>query len=72
MNERFRQEYIRLYGPRIDEAPLEVISLRATVIGVSRKITPGWRGGEGRNAQKGTRRVELSAAVRCPVYTHPK
>jgi N-methylhydantoinase A len=57
--ERFRQEYARLYGPRIDEAPLEVISIRATVIGVSRKVAPGWAGGTGRGARKRARRIEL-------------
>jgi N-methylhydantoinase A len=67
--ERFRNEYIRLYGPRIDEAPLEVISIRATVIGVSRKATPGWGGGEGRSEPRGSRRIEFSGhEYECLVY----
>jgi len=67
--ERFRQEYTRLYGPRIDEAPLEVISIRATVTGVSRKAAPGWGGGAGRSAPQGSRRIEFSGhEYECPVY----
>jgi N-methylhydantoinase A len=67
--QRFRQEYTRLYGPRIDDAPLEVISLRATVVGVSRKATPGWGGGAGRSAPRGSRRIQLAdRQYECPVY----
>jgi N-methylhydantoinase A len=69
LNERFRKEYVRLYGPRIDEAPLEVISIRATVIGVSRKVAPGWAGGTGGNTRKSARRIELDGRdYECPVY----
>jgi N-methylhydantoinase A len=69
LNERFRQEYTRLYGPRIDEAPLEVISIRATVIGTSRKVAPGWAGGAGQKEPKGSRRIELAGReYDCPVY----
>ena len=67
--ERFRREYTRLYGPRIDEAPLEVINIRATVIGVSRKATPGWSGGAGSREPRGSRRIQFADYQHdCPVY----
>lgn len=67
--ERFRREYTRLYGPRIDEAPLEVINIRATVIGVSKKATPGWGGGAGSREPRGSRRIQFADHYHdCPVY----
>src|SRR5204863_4822434 len=54
--ERFRQEYARLYGPRDDEAPLEVISIRATVVGTTHKAAPVWAGDNAARKALGARR----------------
>jgi N-methylhydantoinase A len=67
--ERFRSEYRRLYGPRGDEAPLEIINIRATVLGSTRPMAFRWTGGSRVEPAKGTRRVDvLGREYECPVY----
>ena len=52
----------KLYGPRPDEAPVEVINLRATVVGVTRKQSLEWTGEARRAPSRGTAGSTSSAA----------
>lgn len=54
----FRGEYAKMYGSRSDDAPVEVISIRATVVGVTRKTSFSWPGGDV-EASRGKRKVDL-------------
>lgn len=54
----FRAEYAKMYGSRSDEAPVEVISIRATVVGVTRKTTFSWPG-SGTEVSRGKRKIDL-------------
>jgi N-methylhydantoinase A len=66
---RFREEYRRLYGPRGDDAPLEVINIRATVIGTTRKMDFKWVGESKSAPPKGSRKIDLlGQEYECPVY----
>jgi N-methylhydantoinase A len=67
---RFREEYAKLYGSRSDDAPLEVISIRATVVGTTRKAPLAWTGINNSDARKGARRVAFGREeIDCPVFT---
>jgi N-methylhydantoinase A len=71
--ERFRQEYAKLYGPRDDEAALEVISIRATVVGNTRKAAPVYAGEPVAAKPTVTRRIDVHGAeYDCPVYVRSK
>ncbi|MER1968625.1 hydantoinase/oxoprolinase family protein [Castellaniella sp. GW247-6E4] len=65
----FAEEYSRLYGPRLDDGPLEVISLRGTVVGVRRK--PGLTvmrqdTGEAQGAKR--KIITNGQVIECPAY----
>jgi N-methylhydantoinase A len=65
----FRAEYRKLYGPRHDDAPVEVINFRATVVGVTRKPLPRWASVEGAPSAENERKVFLGTSWQtCPVY----
>jgi N-methylhydantoinase A len=67
--ENFRAEYRKLYGDRHDEAPMEVINFRATVVGVTRKPLPKWSSAKSTAPTRSERNVFLGGAWRaCPVY----
>ena len=67
--ERFRLEYTKMYGPRDDEAALEVISVRATVVGTTRKAAPVWAGDREPGKPRGVRRIDVDGVeYDCPVY----
>ncbi|MBI3708810.1 MAG: hypothetical protein HY246_14200, partial [Proteobacteria bacterium] len=57
--DRFSVEYQKLYGARHDDAPIDVISFRATVIGRKPKPTLSWRPRATGPARMGTRQVRL-------------
>jgi N-methylhydantoinase A len=66
----FRDEYAKMYGPRNDDAPVEVINIRATVVGVTRKTPFAWAGGKSADARRGRRTVDLlDKEQECPVYS---
>lgn len=67
--ELFAEAYGRLYGPRTNDGPLDVISLRATVVGATAKPSPVWPGGELASQASGVRRIQLQdGPIECPVY----
>lgn len=67
--ERFASEYRRLYGPRNDEAPVEVINVRATVVGITRKSAFRWTGDRSSWPATGSRRIDVAGEhYECPVY----
>jgi N-methylhydantoinase A len=67
--EHFGAEYRKLYGPRHDDAPVEVINFRATVVGVTRKPLPKWASVEGAASDRNERKVFLGRSWKvCPVY----
>jgi N-methylhydantoinase A len=58
-----------MYGPRDDEAALEVISVRATVVGTTRKAAPVWAGEREPGKPLGMRRIDVDGVeYDCPVY----
>ncbi|WP_046868230.1 hydantoinase/oxoprolinase family protein [Microvirga massiliensis] len=66
---RFREEYAKLYGARSDDSPLEVISIRATVVGLTRKAPLAWAGDASSPARKGARKIALGdKEYDCPVF----
>lgn len=65
----FAAEYGRLYGPRLGDAPLDVISLRATAVGVIPKPELRWLAQEKPRRQSKIRRAVFPAGARdCPVF----
>lgn len=71
--DRFRKEYQRLYGPRGDDAPLEVIDIRATVVGTTRKMDFKWIGESKAAPSKTLRKVDLfGREYEFPVYIRSK
>jgi N-methylhydantoinase A len=67
--ENFRAEYRKLYGDRHDDAPMEVINFRATVVGVTRKLLPQWRPVESAALSRSERDVFFGGAWQpCPVH----
>ena len=67
--ENFRAEYRKLYGDRHDDAPMEVINFRATVVGVTRKPLPKWSSAEPVEPGRRERDVFFGGAWQaCPVH----
>jgi len=67
--DNFRAEYRKLYGPRHDDAPVEVINFRATVVGVTRKPMPRWASVEDAASEANEREVLLGTSWQvCPAY----
>jgi N-methylhydantoinase A len=66
----FAAEYSRLYGPRLDDGPLDVVSLRATVVGATPKPAFAWNAGSDQEARAVATRVLAigGKAVTCPVF----
>ena len=70
--ERFGSEYRKLYGPRNDEAPVEIINVRAIVVGLTRKTPFRWTGEAAGRPASGERRIDVAGAqYACPVYARP-
>jgi hypothetical protein len=72
--ERFRQEYAKLYGPRDDEAALEVISVARPSVGTTRKANAGvGRRSRGRQGRAGCVRIDVDGVeYDCPVYVRSR
>ena len=67
--QRFSEEYSRLYGPRLDDGPLEVMSLRATVVGVTKKPPLAWVPSGSPSPRTSSRVIILDGkSIECPVH----
>jgi len=67
--ELFSKEYGRLYGPRTDDGPLDVVSLRGTVVGITAKPALSWVKDQDGDAPVSKRKIILDGkAVECPAY----
>lgn len=67
--ERFRSEYQKLYGMRDDALALEIVGLRATVVGRRRRPQPAWSAAHSAPAPIGERHILLDGEAHpVPVF----